>query len=42
MFYCEACRKKNKWPELWFKSFGRCEMCAKTAECNDVPSRDLP
>lgn len=41
MFYCEECRAKNDWPESFFKSRGPCEMCHKTATCNDVPSKFL-
>jgi len=42
MFYCEECRKKNKWPEGFAVSRGPCEMCGKTATCHDVPSCALP
>ena len=27
MFYCENCRKKNKWPVSFSVSHGPCEMC---------------
>ena len=42
MFYCEACRKKHKWPDSIGRSRGRCEMCGKTADCYDRPSSSLP
>ena len=42
MFYCDDCRKKNKWPEGFSKSFGNCEACGKVASCNSVSSKDLP
>jgi len=42
MFYCEKCRKKNKWPKSVSGSRGRCEMCGKTADCYDTPSSALP
>lgn len=42
MFYCEKCRIKKNWPESISKSYGRCEICKKTEECNDVPSKRLP
>lgn len=42
MFFCGKCEKKNDWPNSIFKSFGRCEVCGKSAECNDVPSSYLP
>lgn len=42
MFYCEACRVKNDWPESIFKSEGPCEICKMVAICNDRPSYSLP
>lgn len=42
MFYCKDCREKNAWPEGLGRSYGRCEVCGKTAECSDVPSKYLP
>ncbi len=42
MFFCVKCEVKNGWPNSIFKSYGRCEMCGKSAECNDVPSKYLP
>lgn len=42
MFYCDKCRVKNQWPDSFIRSHGRCEMCGKTASCNDVPSKYLP
>jgi len=41
MFYCDDCRKNNDWPESWHQSFGQCEVCKKSATCNDVPSSAL-
>lgn len=42
MFFCEPCRVKNKWPESWLRSQGRCEVCRRSRECHDVPSSALP
>lgn len=42
MFFCKPCEDYNNWPNSIFKSFGKCEMCNKQAECNDVPSKYLP
>lgn len=42
MFYCEPCSDKNGWPFLYGMSYGRCEVCGKTASCADVPSSYLP
>lgn len=42
MFFCDTCAEKNKWPQSWSKSGGRCEVCGKTAVCNDIPSKELP
>lgn len=42
MFYCDPCRTRNKWPESFAQSAGRCEICAERAICNDIPSRLLP
>jgi hypothetical protein len=42
MFFCEACEKANNWPNSIFKSYGKCEICDKVGECNDVPSKYLP
>lgn len=42
MFFCEPCREERSWPDSMFTSYGRCEICDKVAECNDVPSRYLP
>ena len=43
MFYCQKCAEKNKWPD-WslHRSHGPCEICKKTADCFDVPSKYLP
>jgi hypothetical protein len=42
MFYCDACRKRNEWPEGYMFSRGKCEVCGNVADCHDVPSRALP
>lgn len=42
MFYCNACAEQRGWPQTGFTSYGLCEICEKTCECNDRPSRLLP
>lgn len=42
MFYCEECGTKRGWRPGLFQSYGPCELCGKTRECSDVPSKDLP
>lgn len=45
MFYCDPCGRQRNWPAddlLIPTSYGRCEICGKTAECNDVPAGALP
>lgn len=43
MFYCDPCADIKSWPKpIGLSSYGRCETCGKTAECNDVPSSMLP
>lgn len=42
MFFCDTCAVERGWPGSWSKSAGPCEICGKTAVCNDVPSRYLP
>lgn len=44
MFYCKSCAVENGWPHFdgMFMSRGPCEMCGKTADCADVPSKNLP
>lgn len=42
MFYCSDCAKKNDWPETFGQSYGSCEMCKRTALCNDMSASDLP
>lgn len=42
MFYCTPCQEKRDWPETIFKSTGKCEICGKSAVCNDMPSKYLP
>lgn len=41
MFYCKECEKKEDWPSGFFKSYGRCEVCEKSALCSDIPSKTL-
>jgi hypothetical protein len=42
MFYCSACARRNLWPESFMKAHGACEVCHRTAECNDFPASLLP
>lgn len=42
MFYCDECKKKRNYPESMFKSYGNCEICGNTTDCNDIPSSKLP
>lgn len=42
MFFCERCRVRNSWPESFSRSHGTCELCRQSANCYDIPSRDLP
>lgn len=42
MFYCDSCGMEKTWPDSLVKSQGRCEICGKTATCNDTPSANLP
>ncbi len=42
MFYCQECQEASKWPISISKSFGKCEICGKRAECNDMPSKYIP
>lgn len=35
MFYCNKCADKKNWPRTMAKSYGNCEVCGKTAVCND-------
>lgn len=42
MFYCEECRAEKNWPKSLARSFGRCELCHKEAECHHHPSKHLP
>lgn len=42
MFYCDKCRVENEWPAEFSQSRGPCEVCGKSALCNDVPSSWLP
>jgi DNA-directed RNA polymerase subunit RPC12/RpoP len=36
MFYCDPCAEEKGWPESFHKTHGTCEVCGKTAVCNDV------
>lgn len=42
MFYCDACGQENEWPEGFIRSHGKCELCGRVADCNDVRSSALP
>ena len=46
MFYCNKCRCRCQYPESICKSicksYGMCEICKETNECNNVPSYALP
>lgn len=42
MFYCEACRKRKKWPTSLVRSMGPCEVCGTDAFCWDRASDTLP
>jgi hypothetical protein len=42
MFFCKACQMKNQWPESMALSYGKCEVCNKSATCFDVASSHLP
>lgn len=42
MFYCDRCAKRNSWPETMARSEGPCEICGRTAMCNDRPAHMLP
>lgn len=42
MFYCDACADVRGWPETFFHSRGKCEVCGEVGICNDTPSKNLP
>lgn len=42
MFYCNDCADKHNWPKSYMISYGVCEMCGLTNECNDIPCSCLP
>lgn len=42
MFFCGDCAENHGYPENFMKSHGPCEICGRTALCNDVPSKYLP
>lgn len=42
MFFCDPCKIENKWPGNFMTSYGKCELCEKSAPCYDVPSKYLP
>jgi hypothetical protein len=41
MFFCDPCKKENRWPGLIALSHGKCEVCGVNAPCYDVPSSEL-
>lgn len=46
MIFCEDCRIKKNWPRhAGFPyagiTFGKCEVCGKAKDCNDVPAVKL-
>ena len=41
MFYCNKCANENGYPITMFRSRGTCEVCKETADCNEMPSKDL-
>lgn len=41
MFYCDECAQARGWPKSLAKSRGPCEICEKTAVCNDLKSSEL-
>lgn len=42
MFFCNECANKKGWPQSFSRSRGRCEVCGEIADCNEVPSSELP
>lgn len=42
MYYCDECAGKRGWPLDDDSYVERCEVCGKTASCNDFPSSILP
>ena len=43
MFYCNKCGKERGWPtDTLVRSYGPCEICGKSRECNDIPCSRLP
>ncbi len=41
MFYCYKCKEEKGWIKSLNQSFGKCEICETTSNCNDVPSHLL-
>ena len=42
MFICDSCLSEHFTNDpRWFRSNGRCEVCAQTAECSDIQSASL-
>jgi len=41
MFYCDRCKRKNKYLRSFQKSFCKCEICGKERVCNNTPSKNL-
>lgn len=42
MFFCRPCAIKEEWPDSLSTSYGKCEVCGKSAVCYDVASKYLP
>jgi hypothetical protein len=42
MLYCNECAHRTGWPSAFTPQHGRCEICGKLGDCNDVPSWKLP
>jgi len=40
MFYCDECAEKKALAKTFFKSYGACELCKQTKECNDSGKQD--
>jgi hypothetical protein len=42
MFICNECLKDYGNTPSDSRSYGRCETCGQTTDCNDIPSKYLP
>lgn len=42
MFYCDRCAHRRGWRRTIFRSTGPCELCQRTQDCSDMPSKFLP